>query len=49
MKLLHWMRAAGLLVVLCGMAAGELQRIEIRGRDEMGPYERIVGTAYFSI
>jgi hypothetical protein len=49
MKPLHWIRAGVLLVVLCGMAAGELQRIEIRGRDQMGPYERIVGRAYFSV
>jgi len=48
MRALHLARAAGLLALLCGVAAAELQRIEIRGREEVGPYERIVGRAYFS-
>ena len=49
MRTLRVLRSALLPLVLCGVAAGELQRIEIRGRDEIGPYERIVGRAYFAI
>src|SRR6266581_195660 len=49
MQSIKFLRVAGLLLLVCGLAAGELQRIEIRGRDEIGPYERIVGRAYFAV
>ncbi len=42
-------RAACLLWMACGVAAGELQRIEIRSRSQVGGYERIVGRAYFAV
>ena len=43
------MRAAALLVLLCGVATAELDRIEIRGVSESGPYERILARAYYSV
>ncbi len=49
MKALHLGRLAGLATVLCGVAAGEVMRIEIRAREEMGPYERILGRVYFAV
>jgi hypothetical protein len=38
-----------LCLILCGTAAAEVQRIEIRGRETAGPYERIVGRAYYAV
>lgn len=43
------MRAAGLLLIFCCAATAELERIEIRSRDSMGVYERILGRAYFAV
>src|SRR5579859_5753846 len=43
------MRAAALLLLLAGMAAAEVDRIEIRSRADAGRYERIVGRVYYSI
>jgi hypothetical protein len=44
-----FLKAASLLVVLSGLALAELERIEIRGRDAFGPYERVWGRAYFAV
>src|ERR1022692_2891181 len=49
MKPLKILRSACLLLMACGVAAGELQRIEIRTRSQVGRYERIVGRAYFAV
>src|SRR5690348_15260330 len=43
------MRAAALLLILSGLAAAELERIEIRTRVDAGPYERIIGRVYYSV
>jgi len=43
------MRAAALLLVVCGVAAAELDRIEIRSVAESGPYERVIGRAHYSV
>src|SRR5579872_4667965 len=42
-------RSAALLVLFCGTAAAELDRIEIRSVAESGPYERILGRAHYSV
>src|SRR5215831_1887427 len=38
-----------LFLMLCGTAAAEVERIEIRTRDAAGPYERIVGRAFYAV
>ncbi|HLK48064.1 MAG TPA: alpha/beta hydrolase domain-containing protein [Bryobacteraceae bacterium] len=43
------MRAVALLLVLAAMAAAAVDRIEIRSRADVGPYERILGRVYYSI
>jgi len=43
------LRVACLAALFCGAAAAELERIEIRGKDAIGPYERISGRAYFTV
>src|SRR5579871_6789057 len=43
------MRAAALLLLLAGMAAAEVDRIEIRSRANAGPYEKILGRVYYSV
>jgi hypothetical protein len=43
------MRAAALLAFLCGVAAAEVDRIEIRSVAESGPYERLIGRVYYSV
>ncbi|PWU12766.1 MAG: hypothetical protein C5B51_00095 [Terriglobia bacterium] len=49
MKARQLVRAGGLLAIFCSVAAAELERIEIRGRDELGAYERVTGRAYFAV
>src|SRR5271165_4329472 len=49
MKRLKILRMACLLLMAGGVAAGELQRIEIRSRSRVGRYERVVGRVYFAV
>jgi hypothetical protein len=42
-------RLACLIAVLSGAAAAEVTKIEIRARDEIGAFERIVGKAYYAV
>ncbi|HEY1242965.1 MAG TPA: alpha/beta hydrolase domain-containing protein [Bryobacteraceae bacterium] len=43
------MRAAALLVLLTGMAAAELQSIEVRSQATVGPYEQILARAHYAV
>ena len=43
------MRAAGLLLIFSCLASAELERIEVRSRDTIGAYERLIGRAYFAV
>ncbi len=43
------MRAAAILLIFCGAAAAELDRIEIYSRSDLGAYERLIGRAYYSV
>jgi hypothetical protein len=42
-------RLACLLAVLYGAATAEVTKIEIRARDEVGNFERIIGRAYYAV
>ena len=41
--------SACLLTAVSGIAAGELERIEVASRETAGSYERILGRAYFTV
>ncbi len=43
------MRLSALVLLICGTAAAEVQRIEIRSRADAGPYERLFGRVYYSV
>ena len=43
------MRAVALFLIVSGIAAAELERIEIRSRADAGPYERIIGRVYYAV
>jgi alpha/beta hydrolase family protein len=43
------MRSACLLLLFTCAASAEVDRIEIRSRDALGPYERIIGRVYYSV
>lgn len=43
------MRSACLLFLFPLLAFAEVDRVEIRSRDALGPYERIIGRVYYSI
>src|SRR5215469_2885914 len=43
------LRLACLAAIFCGAAAAELERVEIRGRDAFGAFERVWGKAYFAV
>jgi hypothetical protein len=43
------MKPVCLLLLFCGIAAAELDRIEIRSREDAGSFERITGRAYYSV
>lgn len=43
------MRAATLLLLLSGIAAAELQSIEVRSQAAVGPYERILARAHYAV
>jgi hypothetical protein len=49
MRTLKFLAPFLLLVTISGLAAGEVQRIEIRSRDDAGTYERLVGRVYYSV
>jgi hypothetical protein len=44
-----FLQAASLLLALSGLGLAELERVEIRGREAFGPYERLWGRAYFAV
>lgn len=43
------MRSACLLLLFTSLASAEVNRIEIRTRETLGPYERIIGRVYYSV
>lgn len=45
---MHLLKSAALLLLVCGSAAAEVQRIEIRSREDLGSFERLLGRVYFS-
>src|SRR6516165_2709937 len=44
-----FLQASSLLMALFGLGLAELERIEIRGREASGPFERLWGRAYFAV